>query len=205
MNDTFIKWFTDFNAFLIRVTRGRIGSQLGTQSILVLHTTGRKTGQPRSAPVAYFEHEGRYLLVGSNWGRSYHADWLLNLRKQPRAQIDVNGRSYAVHAREAEGDEYTRLWQYVTEHHPPYLRYQEMTSRRIPIVVLEHASSPYRPAEHFRGIRRSCDKRRCPQGARVDSYFCLGYTKLVSGQSSLLRSRLPGLNPPPVEHLPPAA
>ena len=137
MKDFFIKLFTDFNQFIIRITRGKLGSQLGTQSILVLHTTGRKSGQPRSTPIAYFDYQGRYLLVGSNWGRPNDADWLFNLRKDPQARIDVNGRSYSVQAHEATGDEYTSLWKYVTGKHPPYLRYQEMTPRRIPIVILE--------------------------------------------------------------------
>ena len=137
MNDRFIKWFTGFNSFIIRVTHGRIGSQLGTQSILILHTIGRKSGQPRTTPIAYFEYQGRYLLVGSNWGRKHEADWLLNLRRQPIARIDVKGRTIAVRAREATGAEYAGLWKYVTDLHAPYLRYQQMTSRRIPIVVLE--------------------------------------------------------------------
>jgi deazaflavin-dependent oxidoreductase (nitroreductase family) len=137
MNDRFIKWFTNFNSFLIRVTQGRVGSQLGTQSILILHTTGRKSGQPRRTPIAYFEFQGRYLVVGSNWGRKNEADWLLNLRRQPVASIDVKGRTFAVRAREATGDEYTRLWKYVTQRHAQYLRHQQMTSRRIPIVVFE--------------------------------------------------------------------
>jgi deazaflavin-dependent oxidoreductase (nitroreductase family) len=139
MKDRFVKWFTVFNAFLIRISKGRIGSQLGTQSILVLHTTGRKSGKLRSTPIAYFDYQGKYLLVGSNWGRQNQADWLLNLRAQPRARIDVKGRSLAVQAREAGGEEYARLWQYVSQHHPPYLKYQEMTSRQIPVVVLEPA------------------------------------------------------------------
>ena len=56
MKDFFIKLFTDFNTFLIRISRGRIGSKLGTQTILLLETTGRKTGQPREVPIAYFFH-----------------------------------------------------------------------------------------------------------------------------------------------------
>ncbi len=139
MKDRFIKWFTSANEFVIRLSKGRVGSQLGTQSILVLHTTGRKSGKPRSTPIAYFDYQGRFLLVGSNWGRQKQADWLLNLRQQPRARIDVKGRTFGVQAHEATGDEYSRLWKYVTEKHPPYLRYQAMTARRIPVVVLEPA------------------------------------------------------------------
>ena len=137
MRDFFIKLFTGFNALLIRLTKGRIGSQLGTQSILILHTTGRKSGKPRSTPIAYFDYQGRFLLVGSNWGRDKQADWLFNLRRDPRARIDVRGRSYSVQAREADGADYDQLWTYVTQRHPPYLRYQQMTSRRIPVVILE--------------------------------------------------------------------
>ncbi len=137
MRGTFRKWFTDVNAFVIRITHGKLGSRLGTQSILILHTTGRRSGQPRSTPVAYFDYQGKYLLVASNWGRDQHADWLLNLRKQPAARIDVKGKSFAVRAREAEGDEYSGLWQFVTGRHAQYAHYQEMTARRIPIVVLE--------------------------------------------------------------------
>lgn len=139
MRDRFIKWFTDFNAFLIHITNGRIGSRLGTQSILILHTTGRRSGQPRATPIAYFDYQGKYLLVGSNWGRKNDADWFLNLKKQPRGSIEVKGRSLPVQARESRGDEYASLWKYVTERHAQYLQYQQMTSRHIPIVVLEPA------------------------------------------------------------------
>ncbi len=66
MKDFFIKLFMDFNAYLLRISRGRIGSKLGTQTILLLETIGRKTGQPREIPIAYFLHEGQYLIVASN-------------------------------------------------------------------------------------------------------------------------------------------
>ena len=139
MKDTFIRWFMTINALLIRVSKGRIGSQLGTQSILILHTVGRKSGEARSTPIAYFEHEGKFLLVASNWGHAKDADWVFNLRQQPRARIEVRGKSLHVQAREAEGREYDRLWKYVTQKHAQYLTYQQMTSRRIPIVILEPA------------------------------------------------------------------
>ncbi len=137
MKDILIKWFMAVNSFLIRISSGRIGSKLGTQTILILHTVGRKTGQPRSIPIAYFDFEGKYLIVESNWGKDRHADWYLNLKKQPHARIDVKGRSISVRMREAGGEEYSRLWSFATQKHPPYLDYQNMTKRRIPIVVLE--------------------------------------------------------------------
>jgi len=137
MKDIFIKWFMAINAFLIRISRGRVGTQLGAQTILILNTVGRKSGQPRSIPIAYFFHEGKYLVVESNWGKDHHADWYFNLLKQPRASIEVNGKTIQVNARFAEGEEYDRLWQYVTKRHTPYLEYQKMTSRELPIAIFE--------------------------------------------------------------------
>jgi deazaflavin-dependent oxidoreductase (nitroreductase family) len=137
MRDILIKWFMAINFFIIRVSGGRIGGKLGTQTVLILHTIGRKSGQARAIPIAYFDYEDKYLIIASNWGKDRQADWYLNLKKQPRATIEVKGKSIVVHTREASGEEYTRLWSFATQKHPPYLNYQKMTSRRIPIVILE--------------------------------------------------------------------
>ncbi len=137
MKNLVIKWFMAINAFLIRITHGRIGAQLGTQTILILNTVGRKSGQQRSIPIAYFSHEGKYLVVESNWGKDHHADWYFNLQKNPQASIEVKGKKIQVHARFADGEEYVRLWEYVTKKHAPYLDYQKMTSRKLPIAVFE--------------------------------------------------------------------
>ena len=137
MKDIFIKWFMALNSLLLRVSRGRIGSRLGTQTILILHTIGRKSGQDRAIPIAYFAYEGRYLIVASNWGKDRQADWYLNLKKDPHARLEINGKTIAVIAREAQGEEYERLWKFATERNPPYLEYQKMATRHIPIMVFE--------------------------------------------------------------------
>ena len=141
LKDFFIRIFMAINAFLIRITNGRIGSKLGTQTILLLETTGRKSGQPRLIPIAYFFHDGQYLIVESNWGKDKHADWYLNLLKNSRATLQVNGRTIYVEAHDARGEEYSRLWKFATERHPPYLHHQEMTKLRIPIVVFKPLDS----------------------------------------------------------------
>ena len=137
MKDIFIKWFMSINAFFLRLSGGRIGSKLGTQTILLLHTTGRKSGQARVIPIAYFDYEGKYLIVASNWGKDKNAEWYLNLKHQPRAALEVKGKRIEVQSREATGEEYHRLWKFATVKHPPYLDYQKMTTRRIPIIVFE--------------------------------------------------------------------
>ena len=137
MNRFFLKLFMAANTIVIRLSRGRIGSQLGTQTILLLHSVGRKSGKHFVTPIAYFYMEGIYFLVGSNWGKEQNAAWYFNLLAQPRTVIDVRGKSVPVEASLAEGQEYDRLWKYAIEHHPPYLHYKEMTKRHIPIVVLQ--------------------------------------------------------------------
>ena len=137
MNKLSLKVFMAVNTFAIRASRGRIGSRLGTQTILLLHTVGRKSGKHFVTPIAYFYTDGYYFLIGSNWGKEHNAAWYYNLLAQPRTIIEVRGKRIAVEARQAEGAEYDRLWKYAIEHHPPYLHYKEMTSRHIPIVILQ--------------------------------------------------------------------
>ncbi len=137
MKDVFIKWFMSIHALILRLSYGRIGSKLGKQTILILHTIGRTSGQERSIPIAYFDFEGNYLIVASNWGKDRNADWYLNLKKTPHAKLEIKGKLISVLAREAQEDEYNRLWKFVTERHAPYLDYQKMTARHIPIMVFE--------------------------------------------------------------------
>ena len=137
MKNILIKWFMSINSLFIRLSHGRVGSRLGTQTILILHTSGRKSGQDRAIPIAYFDYEGNYLIVASNWGKDRQADWYLNLKKDPRAMLEIKGRHIPVIAREAQGEEYDRLWKFAAERNPPYLDYQKMTTRHIPIMVFE--------------------------------------------------------------------
>jgi deazaflavin-dependent oxidoreductase (nitroreductase family) len=124
------------NKAVIRLSRGRLGSRLGTQTVLLLHNLGRRSGREYVTPIAYFYLEGFYFLVGSNWGMDRNASWYHNLLAQPHTLIEVRGKKIPVEAQEAVGAEYQRLWQYAVEHHPPYRHYQEMTQRHIPIVKL---------------------------------------------------------------------
>lgn len=136
MPDFPLKIFMAANVFLIRISRGRLGTKLGTQRVMLLHTIGRKSGRQRLTPIAYFQMEGSYFIVASNWGRDHQAAWFYNLTYRPKTLVEIKGRTLAVEAHQAEGEEYERLWNYAIQHHPPYKHYQEMTARRIPIVVL---------------------------------------------------------------------
>jgi deazaflavin-dependent oxidoreductase (nitroreductase family) len=139
MKDIFIKWFMAFNTLLIRISGGKLGSKLGAQNILILHTIGRKTGLNRAIPIVYFNFNGRYLIVGSNWGKDKQANWYLNLKNDPQARLEINRKIISANSYEAEGEEYDHLWKFTTERNPQYIGYQKMTNRHIPIMILEKA------------------------------------------------------------------
>jgi F420H(2)-dependent quinone reductase len=137
MRTLFIRLFMAINKLIFQISRGKIGQKLGSQSILLLHTYGRKTGKERIIPIAYFVKENKIIIVASNWGKENQAAWYLNVSKNHHAILELNSKQLKVFAHEAVGEEYDILWQYVTEKHPPYLDYQKMTSRRIPIMIFD--------------------------------------------------------------------
>jgi deazaflavin-dependent oxidoreductase (nitroreductase family) len=136
MNKFFLKIFMAMNTFTIRLSRGRLGSRLGTQTILLLHSRGHRSGKRYITPIAYFYTGGFYFLVGSNWGKEQNAGWYYNLLAEPHTTVEVRGRTIPVEAHPAEGLQFDRLWEYAVQHHPPYLHYKEMTKRHIPIMIL---------------------------------------------------------------------
>ncbi|MFZ0533119.1 MAG: nitroreductase family deazaflavin-dependent oxidoreductase [Anaerolineales bacterium] len=139
--NNWIKIFTATNGFVFRVTNGRLGSKLGRQSILLLHTRGRKSGKSYTTSLSYYRDGKNYVLVGTNWGNENHPDWYLNLLQNPRTTIQVGATIIPVEARQAQEDEYVRLWELVTHQNKQYLQYQKGMMRRIPIVILTPTTS----------------------------------------------------------------
>jgi deazaflavin-dependent oxidoreductase (nitroreductase family) len=131
-----VKILMKINVFLYRLSGGRLGSKMAGQSVLLLHTTGRKSGKSYVTPLNYYRDDGRYVLVASNWGKDHHPGWFYNLTSQGKATIQVKDLSLPVRASLAEGEEYRRLWRYVTNENDFYIRYQEQTDRKIPLVIL---------------------------------------------------------------------
>jgi deazaflavin-dependent oxidoreductase (nitroreductase family) len=128
MTKFFIKAFMALNTFIIRASRGRLGTLLASQTILLLYTVGRKSGRHFITPISYFQADGDYFLVGSNWGRQHNAAWYYNLLDQPRTTIEVRGTEIPVEAHCAEGQEYDRLWKRAVERYSGYLNYKKIPS-----------------------------------------------------------------------------
>lgn len=106
-------------------------------TVLLLTTTGRKTGNESTTPLIYGMDGDNPVIVASKGGTPEHPGWYLNLVKSPEVGVQIKGDKFRARARTAEGDERERLWKTMTAIWPHYDEYQEKTDRVIPIVVLE--------------------------------------------------------------------
>jgi deazaflavin-dependent oxidoreductase (nitroreductase family) len=122
--------------FLLGITRGRLGSKLGRMRVLLLETTGRTTGQPRSVGLSHVASDGHFCVVGSYAGEDRDPAWVLNLRAAPRAKVTIGGRTIPVMAHELEGPERDAMFERFVELDPAYAEYRTRTTRRIPVFEL---------------------------------------------------------------------
>lgn len=128
---------TKAHVALYRASRGRVGGRIRKGApVLLLTTTGRKTGKTRTTPLLYLEQRGAYVVVASAGGARSHPAWYLNLQSSPAAAIQVGGRRFAIRAETAGHDDRSRLWPQLTQMWPQYDDYQAKTKREIPVVIL---------------------------------------------------------------------
>jgi proline iminopeptidase len=109
-------------------------------TILLLTTTGRKTGNPSTTPLIFDFDGDNPVIVASQGGAPEHPGWYRNIAKNPHVEVQIKGERFAATARDAEGDERERLWKQLNRMWPHYDEYQAKTDRRIPVVVLERDS-----------------------------------------------------------------
>jgi len=119
-----------------KLTGGAIGGGSAGMPILLLTTTGRKTGRPRTTPLLYVTDGENIVVVASNGGRPRHPHWWLNLVDNPEAEVQVRNEKRRVKAEEAIGEERERLWRLVVGMFHEYEEFQRATMRKIPVVVL---------------------------------------------------------------------
>ncbi len=128
--------------WVYRRSGGRVGGRLLGLPMLLLTTTGRRSGHPHTTALTYLTEGAHYAVVASNGGAPQHPAWLHNLRAFPEAQIQVGSTVYPVQAREAVGAERERLWNRMVQLYAGYKGYQARTTRQIPVLVLEPMSHP---------------------------------------------------------------
>ncbi len=128
-----IRLFMKAHVSLYRRTGGKIG---GGAHLLILTTTGRKSGVERDTPLFFFRDGEQYIIIASAGGAPKHPTWWLNLQSNPQAKIQVGARVISVEAKQAEGEERARLWAIIAENYKNFVGYQKRTTREIPVVIL---------------------------------------------------------------------
>lgn len=134
---TGLRWTGKLNIPLYRFSGGRIGGKVGRAPVLLLTTTGRKSGEPRTAPIVYLADGERLVLINTNAGNARIPAWSLNLQANPEAEVEVGRRRQAVRARVAEGEERAELWRKHVEQFAGFDQYKAKLDREISVFVLE--------------------------------------------------------------------
>ncbi len=134
---TGLRWVGKLNVPLYRISRGRIGGKVGSGPVLLLTTTGRKSGQRRTAPVLYLADGERFVVINTNAGNAKTPAWSLNLRADPDAEVEVGGKRTKVRARMAEGEERDDLWRRHMQQYSGWDYYESKLDRRPSVFVLE--------------------------------------------------------------------
>jgi len=131
------KTFTSLHAGVYRATKGKVGGKFGAAKILLLTTTGRKSGQPRTTPLNYYSDGDRIVLIASNNGQDHDPAWYLNIVANPSVSIQRGAETVTRAARVATPDEKAELWPKIIAWYKGYAKYQAKTSRNIPLVIVE--------------------------------------------------------------------
>lgn len=135
-NPAFVRWFSRFHVWLYRLTGGRVLGQVMNAPILLLTTTGRKSGVARTTPLIFLRDGADLAVVASNGGSEHTPAWWLNLRQRAEGEVQVGPRRTRVSARQATAQEQARLWPLLNGIFPEYESYQKKTTRPIPVVLL---------------------------------------------------------------------
>ena len=132
-----MKIFMAIGLHLYKISSGQIGGRLSGLNVLLLTTTGRKSGKQRTTPLGYFrDEEGSYVIIGSNAGFNTHPAWFHNLKDKPHVTIQVKDKELEVNAEVVGPDKRNQLWARLVELAPFYDNYTKKTSREIPVVIL---------------------------------------------------------------------
>ena len=133
----------DFNRHLIeefRATSGKVTGQFASAPLLLLTTTGARSGQARTNPLAYSRDGDRLVVIASKGGAPTNPDWYRNLVAHPEATVELGSERFAVRASFPEGEERQRLYAQQAAQMPNFAEYQRNTTRQIPVIVLERVN-----------------------------------------------------------------
>jgi F420H(2)-dependent quinone reductase len=138
-----VKWMSAANTWIYRLTGGRIGGKfLRGAPVMLLTTTGRKSGIARTAPLLYLERGREIVIVASKGGMSQHPLWFRNLEANPHCEVEIGTRKLAMVSRRASDTEKANLWPALLAMYPDFDDYQARTTRNIPVLILTPTAPP---------------------------------------------------------------
>jgi deazaflavin-dependent oxidoreductase (nitroreductase family) len=132
--------FNDFNRKVIdefRANEGKVGGPFEGADVLLLTSTGAKSGERRTTPVVYQRDGDRMVIFASKAGAPNNPAWYHNLRANPTATVEIGSETLEVEALVTDGDERERLFRKQAERHPQFAEYEKKTTRQIPVVALQ--------------------------------------------------------------------
>ena len=132
----FFKLMAAIHVGLYWLSGGKFGGSMRGFKVLLLTTTGRKSGKQHTVPLGFFEQPGGYLIAGSNGGLPSYPAWYHNLKSKPQATIQIARKVSAVTAEVQSGEAHAQAWQKVISAAPLYEAYEKKTGRQIPVVFL---------------------------------------------------------------------
>ncbi len=141
LGNTIFKAVTGIHVFLYRKSGGKIWGRMVGLPILLLTTTGRKTGLERTNPVVYVRDGNDYLLSASAGGADKNPAWFANLESKPDAKIEVDGKTIPVKVVITTGDERTGLYEQFKSASNNFVEYEKKTTRKIPVIRLQPTSA----------------------------------------------------------------
>lgn len=130
------KFFMALNVWMYRRTGGKLGGTMRGFKVLLLTTTGRKSGKTITTPLGRFEHEAGYVIVASNAGQPANPAWYYNLKSNPHVTLQVLDKVIPATAEVLSGEARARAWRQVIATAPSYAAYEKRTTREIPLVLL---------------------------------------------------------------------
>ena len=136
MNPMLMHTIATIHRGLYKLTGGKVGANLGGRPMLLLTTTGRKSGKKRATPLQYMRDGENMVVVASNGGNKNHPAWLYNIKANPDVTAQAGKRIRKARAEVANADERARLWPLLLETYHGYQDYEDESGRTIQVVVL---------------------------------------------------------------------
>ena len=136
MNKALMKTIGAIHRSLYQLTNGMIGANLGGRSMVLLTTTGRKSGKQRTTPIQYMKDGEYIIIVASNGGNVNHPAWWHNISANPDVTVQIGKKKMLARAESADDEERARLWPLLVDINPDYQAFDEETERTIPVVIV---------------------------------------------------------------------